>query len=512
MLFLKKLRPFDYLLIVVPLGLTFIFGIFGADYSDQGFVRSFSWRIRLGEIPYIDFIYPRPPVSIYLDYLFKILSPLKLEVFLERLRFYYQMLLVTWLILKASKVLDHAHGKTIFWILYSFTLGCFPPMSWYTTDGILFSSLAFLFVEKTDWKFGIAVALSFLSALCKQSFYPVALFILLYYFFNLRRISVHAIWGIIFIPVTFCLYLFYFGSGDDFLRQSSSATQLKDILKSGFFLYLESRSFRYLFFLALGFYLWRKKPVWGNTFFVIALGFDYFKFLWETGSSVQSNPATGWPRALFGASFLYLVYKLKEQQMFKYWFLLCIAWCTSLSWGYQTPILFISGLAVIIIRGVDEFFPYFITRRRTLILLGFSLILYFVQNLNRHLQGRIWDQNYHLGKLSPSYQLIFTNQGTFSLYQEVSELGKGGAHFLPAISDADYFLRREPILPLNWISDVEVRSDAQKLLHVLSDCRYSFYVNNGDLHPKAYSLSWPIISTFASGSGVFKKVKREQCD
>lgn len=478
-----------YFVFLLPLLLTFVFGIFGSDYTDQGFVRGFSWRLRLGETPYLDFVYPRPPLTIYLDAFFKILSPAFLEVFTERLRFYYQMLLIVFLVFSKVRFRNQKNAYLLFLTSYFISLGCFPPMSWYTTDGILFAALAFYFIDSKDWKFGLSLFFAFCSALTKQSFYPVPIFLFAFYLYNIKQFKiVPLVIGLIPL-VLFGIFLFSTDTFQIFLSQSSGVTKLDDILKAGFLLYLKSTTFRYLFFLAISYYLFKRNSQWAFVFLVVVIGFDYFKFIWTVMSVDRSIPFIDWPRTLFVMSFLYLAYQGKKPEIFPYWFLLCVAWCTSLSWGFQTPVLFISGILVIAYKGLEEVLPRILDFKILDTLLVGSVLLFGLQNLYRHRQGRIWQNTEHLGNLDKKYTLIFTNPTMYELFSEMKVIAaKGPVSFLPAFSDSDYFLNQKPQLPLNWVSDIELRAESFNLVTKIQKCETPTYLYNRDFHPKEYSL------------------------
>lgn len=75
------------------------YGFHGMSDTDQGFISALSYRVVQGEIPYVDFIYIRPPLSLYLHAFIQSFIPASLEILGERFIFYLFMALsVFWTI------------------------------------------------------------------------------------------------------------------------------------------------------------------------------------------------------------------------------------------------------------------------------------------------------------------------------------------------------------------------------------------------------------------------------
>jgi hypothetical protein len=149
--------------------------------TDYEQVPAFVYRLSYGEVPYRDFIYHKPPGTLFLHLLWRIL-PDSWEIRASRFGFYVQMFGATLMpILWALKRAQVSFG----WRLLG--LGCattaialhnFPIMSWQTSDGIFFCSLGWVALLESTlstgkrllWCRGIAsFALAF-GLLCKQSF------------------------------------------------------------------------------------------------------------------------------------------------------------------------------------------------------------------------------------------------------------------------------------------------------------------------------------------------------
>jgi hypothetical protein len=470
-----------------------MFGIFGNDPSDQGFVKGFSWRMMLGQKPYLDFIYPRPLLTVLLDYFFRCLSPLHLEVFLERVRFYYQMMAIPLMVFLPLSFVKHSHRFSLIIISYLLSLGAFPAASWYTMDGLFFAALAFSFFSDDSSSFRWCLFFAFCSALTKQSFYPLPLYVFSYGLLNWKKIKViDFIIGM--IPVLgFGIYLFIINGTEAFIRQTSGASRLSDLVDAGVLAYVNMTTIKYLVFFWLAFMISLKNKKYALIFLACVFGFDFCKFLTENAVSERAFPIKHFPKAVFILGFSYLMITYRRIDFFKLMFLLAIAWCSSLSWGYKTPALFMPGLLAIGYLVLNERASWLLVPKFLMTLLVMTGALYVIQNLNRHRQGKIWENNLHLGALNSRYTLIFTNHETFSLYAEMKNLNsqKQGV-FLPAFSDSNYFLNKKPLLAADWISDIEIRNDAPKIESQLKSCAETIYLYSPAFHRGEYDLLYPL--------------------
>ena len=125
------------------------FGAHGYAPTDQGFVLGQSWRIQGGQVPYRDFFYIRTPGSLYLHTVWFALP----DAWIFRAgRFaYYAQLAVAALLpalfaLRAGWVTSPPRLILLCVAFYVAGIHNFPPMPWYTVDGIFFATLALVAV------------------------------------------------------------------------------------------------------------------------------------------------------------------------------------------------------------------------------------------------------------------------------------------------------------------------------------------------------------------------------
>ncbi|MEM6634052.1 MAG: hypothetical protein AAF694_30530 [Bacteroidota bacterium] len=339
----------------------FAYGFYGFSDTDQGFIQGLSWRVLQGEIPYLDFTYVRPPLSIYLHSLGLLLP---MPILLSRLFFYLNCGLSVWLCTRSlQQYFDFQPigiSPTIFAaISYVCVVHNFPPMPWHTTDGLLFASLGIYGIATgkgiapTVW--GLLALV--LAALCKQSFYPLLvvgpLLVLI------LKESSDAKWSIgLYMGILFVLGLIlFFGMQDAFmafLNQSRGVSSFSDLLEVGLFKYGKPL----LLILVPVLLVWRLEQdlilpnFWKFVpaiifwlFFGSLLSYHVYRALI---SREFLAPSFGFSQAFFllavGVTLRGTWINTRSYSLLLA--MLIVAWCAGLSWGYArtslffTPVLF----------------------------------------------------------------------------------------------------------------------------------------------------------------------------
>lgn len=164
------------------------YGFWGFHPSDDGVVLAHAWRVWHGEMPYRDFVYVRTPLTPLLHTGW-LLLPESFQFLAARLGFYLQMTLamlpLTLWALRRGLVFDRVY-LAIFSLMFWFLgIHVFPPMPWTTVDGVMWASLgAACLLWSLDrsrsrgavWGLGLLAGLGFtLAALSKQNFAALAL-------------------------------------------------------------------------------------------------------------------------------------------------------------------------------------------------------------------------------------------------------------------------------------------------------------------------------------------------
>lgn len=163
----------------------YLFSSLGFNPTDDGFVLAMSRRLLDGQVPHRDFISIRPVGSALLHAPLVFLGG-DITYWLGRLVAWCQFMLVAWIWVV---LMGRLMGRVWIWseravftgIALVLSAHTFPPMPWYTLDGLTLSSLGLLMVDSP--RSGIRTIGCLLlgaSALCKQNFlaiFPIAFLI-----------------------------------------------------------------------------------------------------------------------------------------------------------------------------------------------------------------------------------------------------------------------------------------------------------------------------------------------
>jgi hypothetical protein len=354
------------LLLLTLAGLYYlVFGRYGYHPTDQGFVSALAWRVWLGQTPYLDFIYVRPPLSAYL-HAWEMALPATWHLRAGRLVFYLQMALATWWMLRS---LEHSlqlrqRGVSLGWLAALALVGAlhnYSPMPWHTVDGIFWGALGFYLLvvpqRRGLWTLGLWVLVA--AALCKQSFYPLPLLgaaLLLSYHPWRRGLGAVALG--LGLPLLGLVALMLQRSDwlAAALAQTVGATRLQDLALIGGWQYLKA-----LPGLALGVALvefsqgkgWRRYLVYlWPAALLGGAGLHLTYALWQ---GRYAGPQLAYGQLLWLAALASVYAGVRASQKggatqgkayLPLLALLGLAWCASLSWGYATPVLAFAPLAV----------------------------------------------------------------------------------------------------------------------------------------------------------------------
>ncbi len=149
-------------------------------HMDEGYLISLGKRITDGQIPYTDFYFLRPPLSIYLQACFISLLGDSHTIYIGRILFVFQTTLLV--ILNALIYKKHLNKIEFFFILiisYIITT-LLLQFQWYSYDGLFFAGLSLFLLHKKQFIFtGVTI---FLAAMSKQNYFlllPGTIFVLL---------------------------------------------------------------------------------------------------------------------------------------------------------------------------------------------------------------------------------------------------------------------------------------------------------------------------------------------
>lgn len=350
-------------LLLLPLAYLVLIGRYGWTHADDGFILGYVWRLMNGEVPYRDFIYVRPPGSVYLHALWVGLVPDNWVYFTGRAVYCFEIMTAS---MVAAWTLGRAEEAPIFiktnwrafggfaFVISAATLNPFP---WHTVDGIFLAALAGALILSpsrtspvTWWKCLLGGCLLVMAALCKQSFYPWP--IMLVALLAWGKFYGKAAWvfaGIVLAGATTFALMASQGMWEPFRFQTTGNLALSDAFVAGFYPYFKS-----LFVIGLPAVL---------LIVVTRAAARKLNVAWSSG-------VDGLVLALTAAGVwiaLYVKYGTPSQVFINLWLdqvvwcmaavwclmaglrgarpvvlmaWLSLAWCASISWGMMTPALF----------------------------------------------------------------------------------------------------------------------------------------------------------------------------
>lgn len=170
---LTPVRLASLIAVAVPLFYVAVYAPYGMDTTDFGFFYGHAWRIVLGEMPYRDFFYVKPPLSLYWHAFWLWLTPERISVLAGKAGFYAEMLAASWLgALYLARAVDLRRLGVPLPLLatlgFVWSVHAFPPMPWHTVEGVLFGAGALYAVVAGHPL--LAGVLAAASALTKQSY------------------------------------------------------------------------------------------------------------------------------------------------------------------------------------------------------------------------------------------------------------------------------------------------------------------------------------------------------
>jgi len=460
---------------------------------DTGYMSSFAWRIVNGQHVYEDFIYKFPPVTIYAHAFFMKILPETGQFFYFRIIAYLSFLLQvyffvsgTYLIYNIKKV--NKWGLII--LCFSISWLNFPPYPWPTTDGLLYASIAFWIVAKnTKVNFAQLFLIAFfslLSALSKQSFYLIPLLILVWIYlrYNLKA-SLYYIISLSILIGIFVLLICQITTWQNFKQQLNGTLDLRDLYIVGFHHYV---FMPFKFFVALtiiisaSLLIYLKKTNQKNGQLTPHLKNIAIAFLLVAIFLFLINKFFAASFLAFDATVIALLYSYFEKKktisyLFPLVVLIAISWSVSISLGYQTTLLFATG---IILTFITLFENEVSINPKKYILIGLPLCLVaFASNKNPYHEDSILELNYSLESISPKLKYIKTKKETFEKHLELKQLiKKYGENYIvaPSMPMANYLFNTQSQLPGDWLLDHEIDGQNERFIKICSNKKNYIFI------------------------------------
>lgn len=449
------------------------YALYGFADTDQGFIQALSWRVWQGEIPYQDFVYVRPPLSLYLHAL-----PLRLPypVLAERLLFYLGFSLTVALTTRTLQAFFDFQplgiSPTVFaGIAFVSSVHNFPPMPWHTTDGIFFAAIGIYFIatKKSAFSCWGGLMCLFFAAMCKQSFYPLLLvgpfLVALLKGWDQARWPV-LLWGLTLLALVAGMRLLAPEWTRLFLEQTGGATTFSDLLEIGIYRYGKPL----LLLLAPLIIVWRLqrdfvlpndwKYLPGAVFWAfvwVLLGLHVIKAL-HNESYVP--PSFGYGRAMFllavGVAIRGTWINLRAYGLLLA--LLLISWCSGISWGYATPMLYFTPVMFAFLFMLYEDLDFRVPRYfYGVILLLMTWVYAILYQYPYRSEPRETTTDY-VSEYFPPMHGVRVGATFAEKCEEIAAVhAQYGNRFtvLPAFPSAHYFTGERPPISIDWAHNAE---------------------------------------------------------
>lgn len=482
----KLFRPFFFLL---PFIYFFLYGTSGFDDGDGGYVAALAYRVLNGEIPYRDVIIVRPALFVYTHALVQWVMPQDYYLLAERLFFYLVMAVVarmTTAILQRAFDFDRLNINPWLFssIAFVFCVHNFPPMAWHTVDGLFFAitGIYFLTLSGNNGTVAAGMFFLFLSALTKQSFYPMPVVGLVWTALYHPRNAL--ITGLIMTATLFLIFLAgmkFAGVWDDFVFWTAGSTNRADLLQSGITNYFRWNFLARLALVVAGFFglrwlIWRlfkRKTEIGWLFvlvFLLVFSVVISRSFRQSWFHFQSN----YPQALFlvavGAAFFYEGVRVPRRDMATVLILLAVSWCVSISWGYASPVLYSAPAVFMMIYLAADRFRFSKMKFLQLFLFLGGLVSYAFASNRAYADGLRKELNMDMGGVFPKLSGIRSDKETFEKYAELKSLSaKYGPVFktLPSMPLSNYLTGTRSPAGADWLMDIELNGKADVVLEQL---------------------------------------------
>jgi len=471
--------------VALPLLYFLLYGRFGINEADGGYITALAYRITHGAAPYKDFIWIHPPLSPYLHALILLLLPSNIAFISERLLFYVIVAaygLISVLTIERYFPLDRFRiGRyQLAAIFFLFSVNNFPPMPWYTVDGIALSALGIFLIASRSSPFSSVMGMVafVLAALTKQSFYPMPLVGLALVFF-LRRKHLLACLAATALAAGYFLSLLAIRSSLSlFLVQTSGRTTVRALLDQGVREYLGvplGMVFLACLIAILDLRVFGNRMTTGS---VAAKAVLYFVLLSVIHTCVRSaldrefHYQLNYPRVLFLVGLLVLVALHAgdtPQPSAVFASFLALAWCASLSYGYPTPVLFSIPLVLALIWLANQPGSVSPGPLYAALLLG-GVLISFVGYRYPFQEAPRAELTEDAGQVFPKLSFVRTSPKKIAMYRELKELhSKYGDNYqtLPDFTYAHFLTDTNSPIQSDWPIDIEIGFQPEAILERL---------------------------------------------
>lgn len=422
---------------------TIYYARLGFENYDNGFVLGVSHQVAMGDRLYGEIEYVRPPISPIIHSINYIWPLNYAPVYFDRVMFFLQIALFSIL---SSLIFQKYSACSNRIVAYLSTIGfiysahAFPPMGWYTVDGITFSVISFFLITRNinESKLTLFVAafVSVLAALSKQPFYATPILILMYLVLSkgLKQ-SVQFILYLFVSLVILAILLIPYVKHSNIINSINSQTSIADLIGSGFNNYI---------------YSWNQNIIYFSIIIVFTVLLVYFRNKSSSISFILYNVYIlifitalynyyfhinnySQPLGLFNCIYsvilfcsIFLYFQSKKEIWLVLVLLQAIAWEASISWGYSSPVLFSCPSILALFYIFYEKNPF--TRLHEYhinALIIISLTLFYIgSRYSYSLEGTVFRRSnlVDMGKINGIFRNVYSTQDQYNCYTELKEL------------------------------------------------------------------------------------------
>lgn len=498
-------RLWKGLYISLILGYCLAYAPYGTNETDGGFLTGLAWQLLNGKTLYLDVVYVRPPLPVWLRALELQWLPDNWALLGERWIFYFKMGLAAWL--AAAALAEKNATKLLAIPGFLVSVHCYTPMAWHTVDGIMFGSLACWLLFRVNKPWGAFLSgISVLAAvLCKQSFYPLLpVWGVAAILHCSRKNLVWGFSGLVFAAAAFALALLQTGAWDGFLHMTGASASAGQALQHGLVDYVRINPWYAAWTVVLlPWPLWwwwkgeperlRKPAFWAWAAWLLALLVLYVRSI---ALRQDFTPPFAASRLLFDFSLLYGLGQWRSRRwgrgaLLPFFSLLALSWCASVSWGYNLPVLMSIPMVWAVIdlssRLWTANFPGLEAKwaRLGAVIVLLAVFRYGYEFVYR--DGRRDDMQADMGQIFPAMQGIRSDTASALLYADLNRLAaRYGPVFktLPSFSQASYLTRTRPPLPLDWVVGREVNRDYSLIISQMEQNHPVFFVEKSYGRPR----------------------------
>jgi hypothetical protein len=349
-------------------------------------------------------------------------------------------------------------------------------MGWHTIDAIFFATIGLFFISRSYKKLNITLGILSLliSALCKQPFYLMPLMGILFIYFESRCIKklIIGLGSLLAFILLFYFLLKQYSIIPQFISHTTGSTKLIDLIDSGILSYLEIPFSLILFSIVL-FLILRKKIRIFHFRFTEKLYPALIIFTLLLFSIVKQDYCYTMARLLFLIAILFF---LSHSEYDKKWltlgFLLCISWCSSISWGYQTPVLFSMPLIFCFIFISKEYLGVTNSNYLGIVILTMGITTYNLAYQNPYCNPPKRELTYNIGQLFPKLKYIKIGKETYIKYSEFHYLiSKYGSNFktLPGMPLSNYVNNSLSPIKIDWVFNGETKGENVNIVQELEN-------------------------------------------